>query len=105
MSKKVRRKFGLKAVSRKTAVAAALVVLVLASLLYGIFLRNTNPASKYTGTTADGGKVNLSPPTVTDKKQTDANKDAIVKRDETIKDSASAGQNKTASLVITDANA
>ena len=76
---------------------AVLAVLVLGFGSYKAFYKKPAP------TTADGKTVNLDPPSKEDKAQTDAHKDAIVQKDEQIKNTP-AGSTKTSTVVITEAN-
>jgi hypothetical protein len=56
------------------------------------------------GTTADGKRVNLKPPTKEEKQSADANKEAIIQKNTTIKSApTNTTQKKQIDIVITDA--
>jgi hypothetical protein len=104
MVKKASHKLSLlKHLSRRTALLAALAVLLVAG---GLILalghgHNTRPA---TGTTADGKKVNLSPATSQDQQNSDSHKNSSAQQDQPAKNIPSTDKATQASLVITSAD-
>ena len=80
-----------------------LALLIIAGLIYLVFFHNSNPpiSGGAKTTTADGKKVNLSPPTTNDKQSNDANKEAIVNRDNNLSNPSQ--PTIPASVIITEA--
>jgi hypothetical protein len=102
-----------KRLTKKSALFAVLVALVIGGILYfSVFKNDSNQAvNKPSGSTStDSGnkEIDLKPPTQTEKQQVESNKEQIVKRDEQINNAstpASSSGLKQVSITITEASA